>query len=343
MVKGILFLWGLAVLCCFFPAVPVLADDPGYTVSLQFENDFFGGGTDRHFTHGTRMECLTRPIQWIQDGANKLPWFKSERSQNSSRNSLEGRASFVIGQNIYTPQDTFTTSVIPDERPYAGWLYLGFGLVADQERRPGESERYDKVQLEVGMVGPASRAKEVQTFWHNFLDIHVPEGWDNQLHNEPGVVLFYEQARRFAKRDVILGLEFDLVPHFGGSLGNVFSYASTGVTGRIGPDLRKDFGPPRIRPSLPGGGYYPYREGMNWYLFAGFEGRGILRNIFLDGNSFSDSPSVEKRYFVADFQAGISFQWGRFRMSYTQIFRTKEYKSQDKADVFGSLSISARF
>jgi len=49
-----LFLWTRTDL--FF------ADEPGYTISIQFENDFFGGGTDRHFTHGTRIECITRPI-----------------------------------------------------------------------------------------------------------------------------------------------------------------------------------------------------------------------------------------------------------------------------------------
>lgn len=337
------FLYRFAVLCCLLPAVPALADEPGDVISLQFENDFFGGGTDRHFTHGTRIEYLTRPMQWIKEGADKLPWFDAEGPFVSPGDDLEGRASFVLGQNIYTPQDTFTKKLIPDDRPYAGWLYLGFGLVANQEKAPYASERYDKIQLDIGMVGPASLAEDVQTFWHNLLDIHVPEGWDNQLHNEPGIVLFYEQARRFARRDTGLGLEFDLVPHFGGSIGNVFTYAAAGITGRLGPVLKKDFGPPRIRPSLPGGGYYQSGEEVNWYIFAGVEGRGILRNIFLDGNTFTDSPSVDKRYFVADLQAGISFQWKRFRLSYTQIFRTKEYKSQEKPDVFGSLSISCRF
>jgi len=215
---------------------------------------------------------------------------------------------------------------------------MGFGLVANLG-----SERYDKVQLEVGMVGPASLAEDVQTFWHSLLGLHVPEGWDNQLKNEPGAVLYYEQARRFDRRESILGLEMDLVPHFGASLGNVFTYASTGVTGRLGSHLEDDFGPPRIRPSLPGGGYFRPEKGLNWYLFAGAGGRAVLRNIFLDGNTFSDSHSVDKRILVADLQAGVAIQWSRVRISYTQIFRTKEFKTQDTPDVFGSLSLSVQF
>jgi hypothetical protein len=40
------------------------------------------------------------------------------------------------------------------------------------------------------MVGPAAMAEHVQTFWHSLMGLHVPQGWDNQLHNEPGVVLY---------------------------------------------------------------------------------------------------------------------------------------------------------
>ena len=333
-----IFIVALAVLCTLAWADLSTADDPGYVLSVQFENDFFGGGTDRHFTHGTRIECLTSPIGWITDGANKLPWFRADDKGNTDEDSIKGRASLSIGQNIYTPENTFSSQLSLEDRPYAGWLYMGFGLVANKG-----DKRYDKVQLEVGMVGPASLAEKVQTFWHSMLGIHVPEGWDNQLKNEPGVVLYYEQARRFEKRDLPFNLEFDVIPHFGGSLGNVYTYAAAGFTLRLGPDLKDDFGPPRIRPSLPGAGYFRPESGLNYYIFAGLEGRAVIRNIFLDGNTFSDSYSVDKKLFVGDLQAGLAFQWNRFQLSYTQIYRTKEFKGQDSSDIYGSLNLSYQF
>ena len=314
------------------------ADDPGYTISIQFENDFFGGGTDRHFTHGTQIECLSKPIKWITDAADKLPWFSAERALHPSEDEWKARVSLSIGQNIYTPEDTAASQLIHDDRPYAGWLYLGFGIVANQGSR-----RYDKLKLEVGMVGPWSRAREAQTFWHSFLSLPVPQGWDNQLDDEPGAVLYYEQARRFDRKDVLFGLEADVIPLFGGSLGNVFTYAAIGLTARLGPDLRANFGPPRIRPSLPGGGYFRRKKGFNWYLFAGLEGRSVLRNIFLDGNTFTDSHSVDRKPFVGDLQAGLAVQYKSLRLSYTQIFRTKEFKEQENADIFGSLGLSYQF
>jgi len=328
----------LAAACSCIGVGSSFADGPDSVISIQFENDFFGGGTDRHFSHGTRIECLTRPIQWITDAADKLPWFNFERALGHPEDAVKGRASLSIGQNIYTPQNTAARQLIPEDRPYAGWLYLGFGLVANQGSR-----RYDKLELEIGMVGPCSFAEDVQTFWHSLFGLPVPQGWGNQLDNEPGVVLYYERARRFDRRDAVFGLEFDVIPHLGGSLGTVFTYAAAGFTFRLGSHLDEDFGPPRIRPSLPGSGYFRLQKDFTWYLFAGLEGRAVLHNIFLDGNTFSDSHSVDKKQFVGDLQAGLAAQWDRFRFSYTQIFRTKEFKGQDSADIFGALNLSYHF
>jgi len=333
-----IFLAVLAVLCTLIWVDPSPADDPGYVISIQFENDFFGGGTDRHFTHGTRIECLTKPVGWMTDLANRLPWLRFGDEEEIQGDAIKGRASFSIGQNMYTPEDVFTSQLLLKDRPYAGWLYMGFGLVANKR-----DSRYDKLLLQVGMVVPSSLAEKTQRFWHSIWGIHFPEGWDNQLKNEPGVVLYYEQARRYEKGDLPFNLKFDIVPNFGGSLGNVFTYLSAGVTLRVGPDLKDDFGPPHIQPGLPGAGYFRRERGLNYYFFTGLAGRAIIRNIFLDGNTFRDSHSVEKKFFVGDLQAGVAFQLDRFQLSYTQIYRTKEFKAQDNADIYGSLNLSYQF
>jgi len=313
------------------------AEDPGPLISIQFENDFFGGGTDRHFTHGTRIECLTKPLPWIAKAADKLPWFSSEKALPGPDEALKGRASFSVGQSIFTPEDTKTSELVLDDRPYAGWLYVGFGIVANQGSR-----RYDKLELELGMVGPNSYAEEVQTYWHSLLGLQVPQGWDNQLDNEPGGALYYEQSRRY-DRKALQGVTTDVIPYFGGCLGNVYTYAAAGFTVRLGSNLEDDFGPPRIRPSLPGSAFFRAERGFNWYVFAGVEGRAVLYNIFLDGNAFTDSHSVDKKPLVGDAQVGLVLQWNRFRISYTQIFRTKEFYGQDRGDLFGSLSLSSYF
>ena len=111
---------------------------------------------------------------------------------------------------------------------------------------------------------------------------------------------------------MFLGLNFDILPNIGGSLGNVFTCAEAGLVLRLGSDLTHDFGPPRIRPGLPGSSYLRPRKGFLWYVFGGFQGRAVLKNIFLDVNTLSDSHSVEKKPFVGDLQAGLVFPVGFF-------------------------------
>jgi hypothetical protein len=135
----------------------------------------------------------------------------------------------------------------------------------------------------------------------------------------------------------------DITPHLGGAVGNVYTYANAGVTFRIGKDLQQDYGPPRVGPSVPGSGYFVPRDTVGWYLFAGLEGRAVARNIFLDGNTFAASRSVSKRPFVADLQAGLAVTIDRLRLSYTQVWRTREFYGQPTGESFGALTASLRW
>ena len=244
--------------------------------------------------------------------------------------------------------------MIANERPYAGWLYGGVGVTSDT------GKRLDTLELDIGIIGPYSLAEDTQIFWHKLIGSTDPKGWDNQVRTEPGIVLFYERKwRAICGLDVVrilasetlgdscrynvVGFAVDATPHLGVALGNVHTHAAAGVTFRLGRDLPSDYGPPRIRPSLPGSDFFEPNAGFGWYIFAGVEGRAVARNIFLDGNTFRDSHSVDKENFVADVQAGIAFTVGRARLSYTYIYRTAEYKLQDRADQFGSLNVSVRF
>ncbi len=324
------FIWVLLTFFC--------AEALGQVVSIQFENDFFGGDSDRHFTHGTHIEWLSDPIDWMSDKIDQIGWLGFQKDAPDSADVLEIRLSLSIGQNIYTPEDTTAVQWVPNDRPYAGWLYVGFGLEANQG-----SKRCDNLGLEIGMVGPDSLAENVQNFWHSLFGLNVPNGWNNQLNNEPGLVLSYEQIRRYGVEDLFLGLSFDFLPNAGGALGNVFTHAEAGFAIRLGSDLSHDFGPPRIRPGLPGSSYFRPKNGLLWYVFAGFEGRAVLRNIFLDGNTFTDSHCVKKIPFVGDLQTGLVVQWDSFRITYTQVLRSKEFEGQDVPDVLGSLSLSYHF
>jgi hypothetical protein len=136
----------------------------------------------------------------------------------------------------------------------------------------------------------------------------------------------------------------DFTPHIGGALGNVYTYANAGVTIRYGKRLPNDYGPPRIQPGLPGSGVFSPVSGFDWYVFAGIDGRAVARNIFLDGNTFRDSRSVDKEPLIGDLQFGLVLYWPVMRLSYTHVLRTREFQTQQSSkDYFGSLSMSVMF
>ncbi len=319
-----------AVLVAMAPRWAAAGEERGI-VSLQIENDLFGSGTDRNFTHGTRISWLSPEDDvpaWVADAADHTTLFAPGGRR---------RVSYELGQNMFAPEDLSQTALIVNDRPYAGWLYGGVGLVSDT------GMRLDKLSLNIGVVGPASFAEDVQKQVHRMIDSPRPNGWEHQLRNEVGVVLNYERAWRAFHRFNLAGLGVDITPRLGGALGNIYTYAAAGATLRVGAHLPNDYGPPRIRPSLPGSDFFSSEEGIGWYLFVGVEGRAVARNIFLDGNTFTSSHSIDKKTFVGDLQAGLAVTVGDVRVSYTFVFRTREFKEQKTADGFGSINLSYRF
>lgn len=306
-------------------------------LSLQLENDLWGSGEDRHYTHGTRIAYLSSEDvpDWLYRGARYVPVF-------SRTGHL--RASFAVGQSIFTPRDISSRELIEDDRPYAGWLYCGVGLVSDHRVRDGavQSNRLDVLELNVGIVGPQAFAGETQAFVHKLIDSARPKGWHHQLQNELGLLLHYDRQWQAQYFFDVGGLGIDLSPHVGGSLGNVNTSLAAGAVFRFGQDLPSDYGPPLIRPSRIGSGFFHPTRKFGWYLFAGVEGRLVLHNIFLDGNTFEPSHRVEPEPWVGDLQVGLVMSFGDVRLSFTNIFRSDEFRGQDASTEFGSISLSLR-
>jgi hypothetical protein len=203
-----------------------------------------------------------------------------------------------------------------------------------------------KVELDLGVVGPASGAEQVQDYVHEVLDEGEPQGWDNQLDNEPGVVLRVARSAReaFGGDGHEGGLGWDLISSFGGALGNVDTHAEGSLTARAGFTLPRSFDIQSgdrslLRPDAS------FDAPVSIYLFAGAEGRLVLHNIFLDGNTFRDSHDIEKENLVGKLRFGAAWQSGGFRAAYTWTLVTDEFEGQSEEQSYGSVSIgwSQRF
>jgi lipid A 3-O-deacylase len=76
------------------------------------------------------------------------------------------------------------------------------------------------------------------------------------------------------------------------------------------------------------------------HLFTAVDGRLVARDVFLDGNTFRNSQSVDKELFVADIMAGVALEYGKFKASYSYVLRTKQFKTQQNEQIFGTISLS---
>lgn len=299
--------------------------------SFVLENDLFYD-TDRRYTNGLRLSYLTPKggePDWLRDAALDMPMF--------DRHS-DIRVEFALGQSMYTASDKLQRHPPADDRPYAGWLYGSVGVVA----RTGNV--LDQMLVSVGVVGPAALAHETQDFIHSIVNSPEAQGWDSQLKNEPTLQFTYQRSWQSPEFRLPGGFAVDATPHAGAALGNVYVYANSGAMLRFGQNLPIDYGPPRVQPSLPGSGYFERAPGgFGWYLFAGVDGRAVARNIFLDGNTFADSRSVDKEPLVGDAQFGLAVVVDGVRLAYTHVLRTREYAGQDAGDQFGAFSVSVAF
>ena len=301
--------------------LPAAAEPAPSVYSILVENDVFGG-SDERYTSGIRH-------QWVSAEG------KGRRLAGLLLRAGPGdavRFGVGAGQSIFTAEEISVAAPQPGERPYAGWLYLEAQSVVTRA-----SGATDFLKVAAGVVGPASLAEDAQRTLHRAFGFIDPAGWDNQLRNEPGLLVSLDRRWRTP-----IGARADLRPHLGASLGNVLTEARGGAMFRIGSNLAADGLPARNGPARPAAGVHG-SDGVSWQIFAGGKARAVAQNIFLDGNTFRDSLSVDKKALVGEIEAGFAVRAGRVSLGYNHVWRTREYEGEPTGQDFGAVTLSASF
>lgn len=248
----------------------------------------------------------------------------------------------ALTNQMFTPTDTQTTELIEDDRPYAGWTYFDIGV------HKSSKDTLRSLYLVVGMVGPASGSEFFQNSIHKLTDSDEVLGWDNQLNNELGVNLRYVHKSRFVPNE-FLGMESSIIPFAQAELGNVAITATAGVGARIGWNIPKDYGISSI--DIGGDNGIPiYDEhtkmlSSSWSFSFNFAAAGsaVARDIFLDGNTFSDSHSIDKEPFVGYYSLGFTARYKRFLLDFMETKNSKQFKGETKAHGVGTIVASWLF
>jgi lipid A 3-O-deacylase len=350
-------------LCAAVLASVALSGCASHRFSLYEENDAFAYGqrkNDANYTQGIQMvwedkrefapctgaerpgqACDSGTVAKVLDTINltRLPM----RGLDDNSRLNEASLRWEVGQQFYTPDDITAAEIIPSQRPYAGWLYAGVAVHNDSRDMETEDwlDRRRTSALRVGVVGPSSHGEHIQRWWHREFNHTPPEGWDNQLRDEPGFIYSLSQENRvlrIAKPAPGGTFGADVVTEMKVSAGNIYTGADVGATLRFGYNVPRDFGKGTIGAIRSGPTEAP--PAFSLYGRLGVHGRAVAHDLFLDGNTFRNSHSVDKELLVGDAIVGfgIRYKWVTAEMRYVQ--RSTQYDTQPLATNFGSILLT---
>lgn len=341
-------------------------------ITARLENDMFTG-TDQNYTNGAaftlvshdisgrlRPECLPAPIRLHAQLIQFMnPGFWADADNAATTQNVVAR----FGQSIYTAEDYTRADLIPDDRPYAGLLYIGLAWNR-REHDPGSNRAMlDTREITLGVIGPWSLTEQTQNLVHDVRGIDRFQGWQHQLKNEPALQLALDRKyREFRGAGAIIpGFSADSIRSIGFRLGNIETSATLGIEGRIGWNLPNDFGsypiragaenrPPSsasIRGNSSDSAPAASRPRSGAHLFGILEAKAVVYDFSLDGNLFRPSHSVSRRPWVAQAAVGVSMQGivaaHGVKLALMHVYRSREFEEQSTNQAYGSIALSIEF
>lgn len=282
----------------------------GGRLSLYLENDLpFDDDSD--YTHGTRVEYNT---------GNGWKW--------------------GLQQQMYTPYDIRNSEQVPGRHPYAGYL-VGFGGKRSVRQKKNGLSAYSDLELQLGVLGPASLAEQTQKFTHKLTGSRYPSGWDHQLQNEAVVqtISWFGLDWRFAGRRK--GWSLHLVPEIGGLLGTLQIAPGVNSELRAGYNIESGQNDSEI-------GIRSLKSSkFSFFVLAGVEARYWLRNELLEGNASyvgnHDTLTVDKEDFTGCVKFGAGFSYGKFDFRALVLKCSREYETQESTPNYGSMTVGWSF
>ena len=115
----------------------------------------------------------------------------------------------------------------------------------------------------------------------------------------------------------------------------------------MGWNVPVDFGESQIQPASSSNApvsaeYFRLAglEGYSLFFYASANGRAVLRDIFLDGNTLASSHSIDKEFFVGDLAVGMVMILYRMKISIAEVIRSREFHVQQGEQKFASITLS---
>jgi lipid A 3-O-deacylase len=308
--------WAAVVLVWVFACIPLYAEDSapfhaseledaeGERWRFEFDNDVFfqsdnnlsnRWSVQKHSAIAADWETLPKPAAYI---GNRLPTLKGK--------GLAHRAGLTIAQTIQTPNDIRRRDLINNDVPYAGVITVQGSWYAYDD------SEFRGFEITTGILGPIALGEQAQKAFHKLSGRMLPQGWGNQLHNEPLLGLGYMRKKKILRIGDPSGFSFDSAINGNASAGNLFTHATAAMELRFGRNMPGGF---VHAPNITGYGMNyvaalppaRYRAG-SFYGSIALRATALAHSAFLDGNLFRDSHRVDKKPLVGQIIAGFHYE-----------------------------------
>jgi len=315
------------------------------TWRFEFANDAVVD-SDNQFTNGFALQRHSPIASSLEETGGTAAFGKTlARVFLPNSDGLNYREAWSLGQNMQTPEEKENPDLILDAVPYMGMLAWSSSFIAFDDRR------MTGFGWLVGVVGPASFAEDAQKAAHKITPGTHPQGWDNQLDNEPVLSLFYTRKRKIWRSH-----SFDTALAFNGGLSNLITYGELAVEMRFGR-LPQGFTyvPDPIGHGLHYQASLPSGSRTAFYVSLIARGTGLAVNMPHEGNTFvDDNPwtelnTIESEDFVAQGFLVLNLEYPKWalRMSFWKTTDTvkKEFLApgEDPENEGGTITFEWRF
>lgn len=239
-IKNIAFIIILSSVIVLFPV-------KAGQLNIQLENDGLVAN-DGNYTNGFALGWESKPILGQQHklSASMPLFFQLQHSFRLPVSQAHSAWGVKLSQRMWTPNEIEFTEPQIDDRPYAGLLELE-SHTADYGPRFAQ-----KNWLTIGIMGPSSRAEQVQKKVHSIIGSTYPHGWQHQIQNQVTLQLAYEvdallyRAKRHRAKKyqgpLFTNNQWEISSYSYIALGNLSTEASLGLLLRWGGMLNKTFG-----------------------------------------------------------------------------------------------------
>ena len=278
-------------------------------ISLITDNDLYASAVrDRYYTSGVFLSYR---------------YLSNKKSESLEKRILEWK----VGQEMYTPFKATVDNVNNHDRPFAGYLYAGFGF-----KNIYKNNQILNLSTQIGVVGSNSYAEELQEFIHEIYGFKKAVGWEYQIENTFALNFNAEYLK-----SLITNKDYNLDLTWVNSLnlGTVYTDISTGFYSRIGlKPLQKLANSIAFNTNLNNEQTSYYREVESFFYIKPML-RYAIYDATLQGSLFNNTSKITKNLMplVFDIELGLKFTVNRLNFGYTFNYNTS--KSKDLRYTYG--------